>query len=1004
MKRLKIFLATLLMLSFIVETPIIAGYHHARKSQASDWSDFAYRKGNVTQMIVGLKNYRPLRVAQVEEIAQRYGGKIVDKVSIGNRDIALTVELPLSDISKFIKEASTVASYIEPNWKWRAQLVPNDPFWSLQWGPQKIGAEWAWNITTGSMDVLVAVVDTGIDWDHPDLVANYVPLGYDWVNDDSNPMDDNGHGTHCAGIIAAAINNNLGIAGLAQVRIMAEKSLDREGVGYSNWLANGIIHAVNQGADIISMSWGGYYYSKLIHQAIKFAYDNGVLLVAAAGNEYMSAKLYPAGYDEVIAVSATDSNDMPASFSNYGDFIELAAPGVNIYSTIWNNRYQYASGTSMAAPHVAGVAALVWSRFPEKSRDWVRMWLRYTANDLGAPGFDIYYGYGRVNARNAVEGSPLAHDMAIYNWETPPYVEPEKTATINATILNFGESDESNVNVQLRVNNNVVASMNISLIRASESIPISLEWSPTTPGKYNVTLLVTPVSNETYLKNNFLSKYIYVGKPFKAVVLDSEGNYLSLTTRNWDILNEKWDLYGNVMIYIDYLSLRKQDITYADIAATNADMLIISSAWSKERGWEFTDSEIDAIKQYVEEGHGIIITEASFYYSGVPNNRKLASIVGLNESITWTYNTTYSLQLLKPQHPVLRKIPNPYYFPEVTTGISIDGVWDNNELAGGEYIAKGISGKSAIVVYKRGRTYISPWLEGIEPYSHGNHLQLLYNAITWSPHELSVSLEAPSYVLLNNPVLLNATAFNLGVVNEANVTLMLLINGTIVSSTVISNFQANTSYRLSYLWIPESTANYNITACVSRAARETFFANNVETRIVKVVLNRDVAVAQIISPDKMYAGKPVNITVVVANFGEFIETFNVTVYYDSTPIGTQTVVNLMPGTNITLTFAWNTAEIPPCRSYMVWAKAEPVPGEGNISNNVLIYGLVKVKMLGDVNGDGIINIYDVVMVAVAYGSKVGDPKWNPECDLVSPWNVINIFDVVAVASRYGKTC
>jgi hypothetical protein len=154
----------------------------------------------------------------------------------------------------------------------------------------------------------------------------------------------------------------------------------------------------------------------------------------------------------------------------------------------------------------------------------------------------------------------------------------------------------------------------------------------------------------------------------------------------------------------------------------------------------------------------------------------------------------------------------------------------------------------------------------------------------------------------------------------------------------------------------------------------------------------------------VYAGKPANITVIAANVGEFVETFNVTVYYNSISIGTQTVIDLMPGTNITLIFVWNTTNVPPCHNYTVWAEAEPIPGEGNFDNNVLVYGLVKVKMLGDVNGDGKINIYDVVMVAAIYGAKKGDPNWNPDCDLVPPWDLINIYDVVAVASRYGQTC
>ncbi|MBS7621026.1 peptidase S8, partial [Candidatus Bathyarchaeota archaeon] len=316
------------------------------------------------------------------------------------------------------------ASYIEPNMKVQALFSPNDPLWNMQWGPRKIEADWAWNITLGSQDVLVAVIDTGIYYYHEDLTANYVALGYDWVNMDNDPIDDHGHGTHCAGIIAATINNSKGIAGISQVRIMAEKVLDSWGYGYVDWVANGIIHATDAGARIISMSLGGYGYSALLHEAVKYAYDHRVLLIAAAGNDNTNIMVYPAGYEEVVAVAATDQNDYKAWFSNWGDWIELAAPGVSVYSTVpWG--YVSWSGTSMACPHVSGVAALVWSLHHEKTRDWLRLWLRYTADDLGASGFDVNYGYGRINARKAVEQPPPAHELIAYELSAPRTLNQE---------------------------------------------------------------------------------------------------------------------------------------------------------------------------------------------------------------------------------------------------------------------------------------------------------------------------------------------------------------------------------------------------------------------------------------------------------------------------------------------------------------------------------------------------------------------------------------------------
>jgi|GEM_PF-1264058 len=809
-------------------------------NETDDWSDFAYIDGNATRLVVGLNNEKLDVYAKLVEIATQNGGKIVNTVSINGKLIAAVVEIPFNAMSSFVMGTRDVglSRYVEPNMKFQINLVPNDPYWSLQWGPQKIEADWAWNITIGNPSVLVAVVDTGIDWNHPDLAANYVPLGYDWVNNDTDPMDDHGHGTHCAGIIAAVLNNGIGVAGLAQVNIMAEKGMDQLGSGYEDWLANAIIHAVDQGADIISMSWGDYFHSELIYEAIRYAYDAGVLLIAAAGNEATNMKLFPAGYDEVIAVVATDRYDGRPYWTNYGDWVELAAPGVDIYSTVWNDGYTYMSGTSMACPHVAGVAALVWSQFPGKARNWVRLWLRYTANDLGDPGFDIYYGYGRINARRAIEQVPLDHELIIFSWEAPPYVEPGNVGIINATILNFGENDESDVEVQLLANSKVVDSTSIGFLATGASTTVSCSWDPTVEGIYNITLYVVPVPGETSIENNVVWEYIYVGFPVKAVVLHSAGNILGDIITNWQVLNTEWHRFGDTMVYIDYTTLNKEDITYEDIAATQADVLIISGAYDLGMGWQFTDSEIEAIKQYIWEGHGLIVTAGTLYYY-VPNNNKLATLFGLNETITWYGTETDLLYIEEPDHPLFVKIPNPLVFPEVGTAVPSDEIWDANELVDGKYMALGHFKESAIVV-RRGLVYISPWLEIIPAYYH-HHLQLLYNAITWSryqkpEHELVVSLEAPTRLKPGESTLLNATVSNMGRSNETDVELQLLINGLLVSSITVPGLLVGSSYTISYQWIPAVQGIYNITAYAPPIPGEEFIGNNVATKMVMVLL------------------------------------------------------------------------------------------------------------------------------------------------------------------------
>lgn len=292
--------------------------------------------------------------------------------------------------------------FAEYNSRVNAFLIPNDPLWSQQWGPQRIHCAEAWDSGTGSSSVTIAIVDTGIDYNHEDLSAHYLSGGRDWVNGDNDPMDDNDHGTHCAGIAAAVMNNELGIAGVAQVKLLAEKVLNSDGQGTAFNVASGITHAADQGADVISMSFGSSDSSVTIQDACVYAYTlKGAVLVAASGNDGQPTVSYPAAYDTVIAVGAIDQSDELCSFSNYGEKLELVAPGFQIISTIRNNQYDSYDGTSMACPHISGIAALAISKNPGQSNVWIRDLLDVSAEDLGSPGKDIYFGYGLVDARLA---------------------------------------------------------------------------------------------------------------------------------------------------------------------------------------------------------------------------------------------------------------------------------------------------------------------------------------------------------------------------------------------------------------------------------------------------------------------------------------------------------------------------------------------------------------------------------------------------------------------------
>jgi subtilisin family serine protease len=277
------------------------------------------------------------------------------------------------------------------------------------WGIEKVGATQVHSTYENTGDgINVAILDTGIDYNHPDLDENYAG-GYDFVNNDEDPWDDQYHGTHCAGTVAAE-NNTEGVIGVApDVNLYALKVLDSEGSGYYSYIISALEWAVENDIDVASMSLSGSSDYIYLRNACDEAYSNGVVLVAAAGNTGDDSLRYPAAYDSVIAVSATDSNNDIADFSSIGPQVELAAPGVGVYSTIpirYSSDYYSLSGTSMATPHVTGVVALLLSADNSLTPDEVREILHDTATDLGENGKDDEYGYGLVNAYAAVNYDP----------------------------------------------------------------------------------------------------------------------------------------------------------------------------------------------------------------------------------------------------------------------------------------------------------------------------------------------------------------------------------------------------------------------------------------------------------------------------------------------------------------------------------------------------------------------------------------------------------------------
>ncbi|MDR6226518.1 thermitase [Desmospora profundinema] len=296
-------------------------------------------------------------------------------------------------------EKNPNVEYAEPNYIVKVDWTPNDPAFSTQqWGPQRIQAPRAWDITRSSSNIRIAVIDTGVQYNHPDLSGKVI-RGYNFVERNWNPYDGNGHGTHVAGIAAAITNNGIGMAGMApNARIFAVRVLNNSGSGTLANVVNGITHAADNGSHVINLSLGSTSGASSLESAVNYAWNRGSVVVAAAGNAGNTSPHYPAYYANALSVAATTSSDAKAWFSTYGTWVDVAAPGHSIYSTFPTNTYRSLSGTSMAAPHVAGLAGLLAAQ--GRSNSQIRTAIQNSADRISGTGF--YWRYGRVNAYRAV--------------------------------------------------------------------------------------------------------------------------------------------------------------------------------------------------------------------------------------------------------------------------------------------------------------------------------------------------------------------------------------------------------------------------------------------------------------------------------------------------------------------------------------------------------------------------------------------------------------------------
>ncbi|WP_320044175.1 S8 family serine peptidase [uncultured Desulfobacter sp.] len=378
-------------------------------------------------------------------------------------------EHALEQVKKTLAKNPNI-EFVEENFIAEAGYVPNDERYPSQWHLPIISAPSAWDLTTGSQSVPIAIIDSGVDPTHPDLADNLI-AGYNFLGDNTDTQDIQGHGTAVAGSAAAITDNLTGVAGVAgDSSIMPLVVVNAYGSATYYDIARAINYAADQGVRIMNISISGSSYSSTLQNAVDYAWDKGAVIIASASNYSTETPYYPAACTNVVAVSATTSADTLASFSNYGDWVDISAPGLYILTTTRGGGYGNMSGTSFSSPITAGVAALILSANPSLSNTQVIDILTKSADDLGSTGFDNYFGYGRVNAHQSI----LTALAAVPDEDTvDPYVNitsPQNDTTVNGSLtVSVTAVDDSGVErVELYVNGEVLAS--------DTTLPYTFAW------------------------------------------------------------------------------------------------------------------------------------------------------------------------------------------------------------------------------------------------------------------------------------------------------------------------------------------------------------------------------------------------------------------------------------------------------------------------------------------------------------------------------------------------
>jgi thermitase len=457
------------------------------------------------ELLVGI---RPgLSHAKARAMYEAHGGALIQEIpQIQTHRIRVPAHA-LEAIQRVLSRRPEV-KFVEKNEVFPPDFTPNDPYYPYQWHLPKILADEAWDITQGSPGIIVAVLDTGVDPTHPDLKENLV-AGYNFYDLNTDTSDVYGHGTAVAGAASAQGNNRIGVASVAwHVRVMPVRIASPDGYAYTSTIAQGLTWAADHGARVMNVSFSGVAGSSTIRTAAQYVQNRGGVVVAAAGNCACLDATPENPY--ILSVSATDQNDYLASFSSRGEYVDVSAPGVSIASTTNGGGYGSVSGTSFASPITAGVAALMLSVNGNLAPGEIERLLESTAIDLGTAGYDTSFGFGRVNAKQAVQAAGNYNPVPDTTPPSASISSPANgdvvTGTITVTVS--ASDDVAVVNVQLYLDGQLFAN--------DTTGPFSFAWDTTQSTNGSHTLQAKAYDGAG---NSSLSSPVYVTAENTDVIL-----------------------------------------------------------------------------------------------------------------------------------------------------------------------------------------------------------------------------------------------------------------------------------------------------------------------------------------------------------------------------------------------------------------------------------------------------------------------------------------------------